>query len=101
MYSGDRIDEMPEMLVGYTPGYRCANASLLGETTQSILDINTLAWGGDHSMAPQLVPGSLFLSRPIGKSDPNIVDLPVTILEFFGIERPEQMTGRSVLRRDS
>ena len=98
MYSGDRIEEMPEMLVGYTPGYRCANDSLLGETVQSIIDVNPLAWGGDHSMAPELVPGSLFLSRQIAKSDPNIVDLPVTILEFFGIGKPEQMTGRSLFR---
>ena len=98
MYSGDRIDEMPELLVGYTPGYRCGNNSLLGETGQTIIDLNTLAWGGDHSMAPELVPGSLFLSRPVAKQDPNIVDLPVTILEFFGIERPEQMIGRSLFR---
>ncbi|MCB9385278.1 MAG: alkaline phosphatase family protein [Bryobacterales bacterium] len=98
MYSGDRIDEMPEMLVGYTPGYRCANDSILGETVRSIIDINTLAWGGDHSMAPELVPGSVFLSRNIARKDPNIVDLPVTILEFFGIEKPEQMTGRSLFR---
>ena len=97
MYSGARIDEMPEMLVGYTPGYRCANESLLGETGREILDLNLLAWGGDHSMAPELVPGSLFVSKRIARTDPNIVDLPVTILEFFGIERPEQMTGRSLL----
>ncbi len=99
MYSGERIDEMPEMLVGYTPGYRCANGSLLGETGKAIVDVNTLAWGGDHSMAPELVPGSLFLSRAIGQSDPNIVDLPVTILDFFGVTRPEPMTGRSLLSR--
>jgi hypothetical protein len=92
---------MPELLVGYTPGYRCANDSLLGETVQSIVDVNPLAWGGDHSMAPELVPGSLFMSKQIAKSEPNIVDLPVTILEYFGIEKPEQMTGRSLFRRDA
>jgi bisphosphoglycerate-independent phosphoglycerate mutase (AlkP superfamily) len=47
-------------------------------------------------MAYQMVPGSLFSSRRVAKSDPSILDLPVTILELFGIAKPEQMVGRSV-----
>jgi bisphosphoglycerate-independent phosphoglycerate mutase (AlkP superfamily) len=43
-----------------------------------------------------MVPGSLFSSRRIVKRDPNILDLPVTILDFFGVPKPEQMVGRSV-----
>jgi bisphosphoglycerate-independent phosphoglycerate mutase (AlkP superfamily) len=37
-------------------------------------------------------------SRPLGSSKaPSILDLPVTILDFFGIERPEQMSGQTLL----
>ncbi len=98
IYQGELTPDMPEMLVGYTPGYRNSNDSLLGDTVKDIIGINPRAWAGDHSMAMELVPGSLFASMPLPGEDPNIVDLPVTILDYFGIERPEQMVGKSLLR---
>jgi len=47
-------------------------------------------------MARDSVPGSLFSSRKVAKANPSILDLPVTILEFFGIGKPEQMEGTSI-----
>jgi hypothetical protein len=35
-------------------------------------------------------------SRPVTRARPSILDLPVTILDWFGISRPEQMVGRSL-----
>ncbi|UCF67943.1 MAG: alkaline phosphatase family protein [Acidobacteriota bacterium] len=98
LYSGEMTPLMPELLVGYTPGYRCSSASVLGSTGEAIIDINPWAWSGDHSMARDLVPGTLFSSLPLKAGDPNIVDLPVTILDFFGIEKPPQMVGRSLFK---
>jgi predicted AlkP superfamily phosphohydrolase/phosphomutase len=98
VYSGDMLPGMPELLVGYTPGYRCASRSVIGSTGKATIDINPWAWSGDHSMARDLVPGTLFSSQPVRKAKPNIVDLPVSILDFFGIERPAQMDGRSIFR---
>ena len=98
LYVGAETPIMPELLVGYTPGYRNASASVLGATGKSIIDLNPWAWSGDHSMAVDLVPGSLFSSRAVAKPRPSILDLPVTILEFFGIERPEQMVGSSIFK---
>jgi predicted AlkP superfamily phosphohydrolase/phosphomutase len=98
LYSGELTPEMPEMLVGYAPGFRCSAPSVLGATGKEILDMNPWAWSGDHSMDRDHVPGSLFSSREVARPDPNIVDLPVTILDFFGIEKPPQMVGRSLLR---
>ena len=98
VYSGELTPEMPEMLVGYTPGYRSSSASVLGSTGSEVIDINPWAWSGDHSMARDLVPGTLLASRAVRKPNPNIIDLPVTILEFFGIEKPSQMVGSSIFR---
>jgi len=98
VYSGDYTPDMPEMLVGYTPGFRCSDTSLLGETGQSIVDVNPYPWAGDHSMSRDLVPGSLFVSRTVQKADPEILDLPVTILEFFGMTKPAQMVGKSIFK---
>jgi predicted AlkP superfamily phosphohydrolase/phosphomutase len=98
VYRGAHTAEMPELLVGYEPGYRNSSDSVQGMTQRTIIDVNPFAWSGDHSMNRDRVPGSLILSRNIAKRQPNIMDLPVTILEFFGIERPEQMDGRSIFK---
>jgi predicted AlkP superfamily phosphohydrolase/phosphomutase len=100
LYSGDKTHEMAELFVGYTPGYRSSAPSVLGETgpASRILDINRWAWSGDHSMARDLVPGTLFSSRKVARNDPSILDLPVTILEWFGVAKPSQMVGRSIFR---
>lgn len=98
IYSGEHTRIMPELLVGYTPGFRSSSASVLGETGKAIVDVNPWAWSGDHSMARDLVPGSLFSSRKVARSDPSILDLPVSILEFFGIPKPVPMVGRSIYR---
>lgn len=99
VYSGDLVPDMPELLVGYTPGYRNASPSVLGNTGKVVIDLNPWAWSGDHSMARDLVPGSLFCNRSVAKSDPSILDLPVTILDFFGIPKPPQMEGASLFGR--
>ena len=97
-YTGDMVGEMAEMLVGYTPGYRNSSDSVLGATSKKIIDVNPWSWSGDHSMARDMVPGTLLSSRKVKSSNPNLIDLPVTILDYFGIERPKQMTGKSIFK---
>ena len=60
VYSGDFTPDMPDLLVGYTPGYRSSSGSVLGETDKPIIDVNPWAWSGDHSMAKDLIPGACF-----------------------------------------
>jgi len=99
VYTGEFTPNMPELLVGYHPGYRTASASVLGATGKVTIDLNPWAWSGDHSMARDAVPGSLFTNQKIASTAPSILDLPVTILDFFGISKPEQMEGKSILSR--
>ncbi len=100
IYKGEFVKDMPEMLVGFHPGYRNSSPSVLGTTGQTTIDLNPWAWSGDHSMARDSVPGSLFSSRKVAKANPSILDLPVTILEFFGIAKPGQMEGSSIYSRN-
>jgi predicted AlkP superfamily phosphohydrolase/phosphomutase len=97
LYRGEATPGMAELLVGYTPGYRSSSPSVLGATGPSTIDTNPWAWSGDHSMACDLVPGTILSSRSVAGSRPGILDLPVTLLDWFGLERPEQMVGRSLL----
>lgn len=98
VFSGELTHDLPELLVGYTPGYRSSSSSVLGNTGPEILDINPYAWSGDHSMARDWVPGVLFANKNGIKENPSILDLPVSILEFFGIAKPPQMVGESIFR---
>jgi predicted AlkP superfamily phosphohydrolase/phosphomutase len=98
VYSGPLMAEMPEMLVGYTPGYRVSSDSAMGSTGKEIININPWAWSGDHSMSRVLVPGTLFSNKKVAKRDPNIIDLPVSILEYFGVPKPKQMVGNSIFK---
>lgn len=97
VYTGEFTPDAPELLVGYTPGYRSSSASVIGDSGREILNLNPWAWAGDHSMAHELVPGCLFSSHPLRRDDPRIADLPVTILEFFGIPKPFDMQGSTLL----
>jgi predicted AlkP superfamily phosphohydrolase/phosphomutase len=96
LYQGDATPGLPELLVGYTPGYRSSSPSVLGGTGRTILDLNPWAWSGDHSMAADLVPGTLLASRPVSRPRPSLLDLPVTLLEWFGLDPPPEMVGRSL-----
>ena len=98
IYPGEFAPDMPELLVGYKPGYRSSSESVMGGSGSEILEINPWAWAGDHSMARDLVPGCLFSSHAIQETDPNIIDLPTTILGFFGLPKPFSMQGSDLLR---
>ena len=47
-------------------------------------------------MARDMVPGTLISSMRVTKPNPGILDLPVSILQFFGFEKPAQMVGSSI-----
>jgi len=96
-YSGSHVDEAPDLVVGYNRGYRSADdAGLCSVTHEPVLRDRNEWWSGDHCMSHKLVPGVLLSSRTLGASDPALYDLPVTILELYGIARPEEMVGKSV-----
>jgi len=97
IYRGDLLFDMPDLLVGYTPGYRVSSSSVLGETGSTVIEVNPYPWSGDHSMARDWIPGCLFSSIPLRMPNPSILDLPVSILAFFGIPKPPHMLGRNLL----
>jgi len=86
----------PDLLVGYARGYRSSGASAIGTLEAGVLTDNLSPWSGDHCMAAEEVPGILVASRPIALDDPGLADIPVTILDHYGLEPPPEMTGRPV-----
>ncbi|HXE11524.1 MAG TPA: alkaline phosphatase family protein [Bryobacteraceae bacterium] len=93
---GATSDFGPDMVVGYYPGYRSSWQTALGAAPPELIVDNDDEWRGDHCIAPQFVPGTLLTNRPVALQHPHLYDLTATMLSEFGIQKPEQMVGRSI-----
>ncbi len=91
---GPYRDNGPDLIVGYNSGYRASWEGAAGRVTETIISDNTRSWSGDHCIDPRLVPGVLFSNRKITSGEPAIGDLAPTILDLFGIDVPDHMTGK-------
>jgi predicted AlkP superfamily phosphohydrolase/phosphomutase len=98
IYQGDATALAPDLIIGYTRGYRASWETCLGELTEDVLLDNPSAWAADHCADALEVPGVLFCNRQIVRSDPSLVDIAPSILEEFGLETPATMSGRSVFQ---
>jgi predicted AlkP superfamily phosphohydrolase/phosphomutase len=97
VYSPARVGHAPDMVIGYAPGYRCSDDSVLGKITEKLTEDNLDKWSGDHCIDRSRVPGIFLTNRSIAAEAPELIDLTVTVLEEFGVEPLREMTGRPVL----
>jgi predicted AlkP superfamily phosphohydrolase/phosphomutase len=97
IYSGPYKDNAPDLIIGYSPGYRASWEGVTGKITERIIEDNTKAWSGDHCIDPPSVPGVLFTNRSLDTEKPSIMDLAPTVLELFGLRPPASMDGRSLI----
>ena len=85
-------------MVGYNRGYRAGWATDLGEFTTEVLEPNTEPWSGDHCIDYTLVPGVLLSNKKIVMPSPALTDIAPTVLAEYGIAKPANMVGQSVLK---
>ncbi|MGA8599577.1 MAG: alkaline phosphatase family protein [Bryobacteraceae bacterium] len=98
IYMGPYQSAAPDLIVGYTRGYRASWDGAIGKVADSVFEDNAKAWSGDHCVDAALVPGVLFSNRKIEADSPGIEDMAPTALHLFGIEPPAWMEGVSVVR---
>ncbi|MDH7511838.1 MAG: alkaline phosphatase family protein [Clostridiales bacterium] len=96
VYRGRHLDLAPDIVLGFNYGYRISWGSPLGKFPRQVFEDNTEKWSGDHMSAPEVIPGILFTNRKVRAESPALYDLTATILDVFGIAKPEEMTGRSI-----
>lgn len=96
-YHGPYVGDAPDLIVGFTPGYRVAWETVTGGFGESVVSDNERPWGGDHNMNPPQVPGMLFCNRPIDTDSPDITDIAPTVLDLFGVPIPGYMDGRPIM----
>jgi hypothetical protein len=86
----------PDLIVGYSPGYRASWETALGEAPPGIITDNNDAWIADHCIAAEAVPGILVTNRKLTVTSPRLKDLTVTILKEFGVSPTPEMKGHAV-----
>lgn len=97
-YRGKHLDKAPDIVLGFNMGYRISWESPLGGFPYDVLTDNREKWSGDHMSSPEVTPGILAVNRPIPAETPKLTDLTVSILDLYGIQPDDVMTGRSVFR---
>jgi predicted AlkP superfamily phosphohydrolase/phosphomutase len=97
IYSGPYVDEAPDLLVNFSPGYRVSWGTPLGGAPEGLFEDNTKKWGGDHMIDPGLAPGILFMNRPFRGENASLADLAPTILEALGVPKGPAMEGSSLI----
>jgi hypothetical protein len=95
-FHGDMVDTSPDLLIGYSEGYRASWQTALGAIPPTIVDDNTEAWLADHCIAAHFVPGVLISNRKSKLEDPRLPDLTVSLLNEFGVNKPEGAVGRNI-----
>jgi bisphosphoglycerate-independent phosphoglycerate mutase (AlkP superfamily) len=70
----------------------------MGGVPAESFEDNDKKWAGDHAIDPGLVPGVLFVNRPLRATEPGLADLAPTILQALGIPPVDAMEGESVLQ---
>jgi predicted AlkP superfamily phosphohydrolase/phosphomutase len=98
VYSGRRVAEAPELLVGFNAGYGNSDPASTGEITSYVLADNASgSFNGSHLMAPDVVAGLLVSNEPVRAGEHALEDLTVEVLERFGVAPLEDQKGHRVL----
>ncbi len=96
-FAGPHLGEGPDIIVGYSRGYRYSWDGPLGEFGPEIIVDNDDEWSGDHTNDYRLVPGVLLTNQRISLETPALHDLTVAVLDEFGVAPLPEMIGEDTL----
>ena len=76
-FHGPLLPYAPDLMVGYSPGYRASAETGLGKWENASLVPNADHWHSDHCIDPQAVPGVLFANTSLSNyPQPSFRDIP-------------------------
>jgi predicted AlkP superfamily phosphohydrolase/phosphomutase len=96
-FKGPYRHEGPDLIVGFAEGYRVSWDCARGTINDYIFEDNTKSWSGDHCMDPNIVPGILYTNLEVKEDNPRLMDIGPTVLDLFGVDIPQFMTGKNIL----
>jgi len=97
LYQGPYVNEAPDLIVGFQPGYRTSWSCATGVISNDKIEDNEKNWSGDHCVNPVDVPGIFFCNRKIENPHPSIMDIGATAMDLFGVPIPAYCDGKSLL----
>ena len=78
---GPFADVGPDMLIGYSPGYRASADTGVGKWSEEIIESNTDHWGADHCIDPESVQGVIFRNKGLANYPaPSYKDIPPMVV---------------------
>ena len=78
VFAGPFAPYGPDVVVGFSPGYRASAETGLGKWGEESIEPNRDHWGADHCVDAQAVPGVLFSNRDLGNYPrPSYHDVPL------------------------
>jgi predicted AlkP superfamily phosphohydrolase/phosphomutase len=98
IYSGRRIPDAPDLILGYSRGYGASDDSALGSWGEYVLRDHVTGFSGHHLMDYRLVPGVLLSNRKLSAEEARLEDVTATVLAEFKVPALPEMTGRVLLK---
>jgi predicted AlkP superfamily phosphohydrolase/phosphomutase len=98
IYHGPYVEEAPDIVVGYAPGYRASWDTTTGKIPVTLLEPNVDEWTGDHCIDSRAVPGVLLSNLPLQGEGGALGDLTVSVLKYFGVAPAAGMGGRPLFQ---
>jgi predicted AlkP superfamily phosphohydrolase/phosphomutase len=96
VYTGGRAQDGPDLVLGFSRGFRGSESSALGKLGTKVLQVNRRLWSGTHLNAARSVPGVFLSNRKIeSEGRIRLIDLAPTIQARFGVVDGD-LTGRDL-----
>ena len=98
VYTGERVAEAPDIIVGYNSGYGNSDEATQGQIPHAVLSDNLGGtFNGSHLMHPSVVEGVVLTNARVRGERAALEDITATILQRYGLPLEPGMTGRSVI----
>ncbi len=98
IYSGKYLNEAPDLIIGFNPGYRMGWETAIGGFSDKVIMDNKEKWKGDHIVDPKFVPGVLFSNVKLNHTSASQLDIAPTIYDILNLQIPEEIDGKSLLK---
>lgn len=98
VYTSPDMKVAPDIVIGYTEGYRISDEAVLGKFPKTVFTDRTDPWSADHCVDPSVVPGMFISNKFIRSESPGIWDVAPSVIEAFGVNVPKEMTGKPFLK---
>ncbi|MFT5199517.1 MAG: putative AlkP superfamily phosphohydrolase/phosphomutase [Planctomycetota bacterium] len=99
VYSGQRVAEAPDLVVGYNSGYGNSDESSLARIPNAVLRDNLGGtFNGNHLMHPSVVPGTLLTNGALARKGLKLEDVTAQIFALYGVEPETELDGQSFLK---